>query len=85
MLSTSQVVWVDVAGTAEASYLTSAAIPADAQLIRLNIGDRSLYKMNATPTTIWLSPHGVVKQVWIGELREDQVKQIREALVSPNA
>ena len=85
LVPANQVVWVDVTNTADQAYLASVAIPSGASVIRLDTQDRSLYNVAATPTTIWLDPHGVVKHVWTGELQDDEIKQIRQTLGSPNA
>ncbi len=85
LVPASQVAWVDLTDTADARYLASVAIPADAHVIHLDPKDRSLYNLVATPTTIWLGPDGLVKHVWAGELSDDQISQIRETLRSPNS
>lgn len=85
LVPANQVVWVDVTGTANAAYLSSVAIPASAKVIRLDAQDRSRYNLFATPTTIWLGPHGVVKKEWAGELQTEDMTQLRNALQSQGA
>lgn len=80
-----EVVWVDLTGAADASYLASVAIPANANVIRLNPEERTLYSLNATPTTVLLGPHGVVRGVWPGLMGNEQVDQLRGLLRSPGA
>jgi hypothetical protein len=85
LIAAENVVLVDLTSTADAAYMAAIAMPADSQMIRIGTQERSLYNLSATPTTIWLDAHGVVKHVWAGELQDDQLKQLRQDLASPNA
>jgi len=85
LVPASQVVWVDVTGTVNAAYLASVAIPASANVIRVSAEDRARYNLFATPTTIWLQSHAVVKNEWAGELQDADIKQLRNTLTSPGA
>jgi hypothetical protein len=85
LVPASQVVWVDVTGTANASYLASVNLPASANVIRLSTEDRARYDLFATPTTIWLGSHAVVKSEWAGELQDGDIKQLQNTLKSPGA
>ncbi len=85
MVSPKNVFLIDVSDTADQIYLNSIAMPADTSLMRLNLPERSLYSVTLTPMTIWMGPHGVVKQVWTGELQDDQIKQIQSTLLGAQA
>ena len=85
LVPASQVVWVDVTDSADPAYLSSVNIPQGASVIRLDSDDRARYNLFATPTTIWLQPHAVVKNVWTGELQTEDLKQVRGTLQSPGA
>ncbi len=79
-VSSDQVVWVDLSGTADANYLASVAIPSEATVIRLNPEERTLYGLSVTPTTVLLGPHGVVRDAWPGLLGQEQLDQLRRLL-----
>ena len=81
-ISKQQVFWVDVAPGTDAKYLAELGVPSGPHLIRLDSHERDLYKFGVTPTTIWLNADGVVQHVWVGELSEDDIKEIREILKS---
>jgi len=83
LVPSDQVVYVDLTGTADSTYLASVTIPASANVIRLDPEERTLYSLGATPTTVLLGPHGVVRGVWAGLMRDDQVDQLRELLRLP--
>ena len=85
LVPANQVVWVDVTGTADAAYLASVNLPTSANVIRLSEEDRARYDLFATPTTIWLGSHAVVKNEWAGELQDGDIKQLQSTLKSPGA
>ena len=74
------VLLIDISGTADNDYKRVNGLPALAPVIRLNTADRRLYNVSATPTTIWLGSHGVVQQVWTGELQNDQTQEVQKAI-----
>ncbi|MDR3578189.1 MAG: hypothetical protein P4L50_30370 [Anaerolineaceae bacterium] len=77
LMKLDDVVWVDVTGTANADYLLSFGIPADACVIRLSQVDREADHLTSTPTTIWLDPHGVVRWAYVGELQSEEMEALR--------
>jgi len=84
LVSVDQVVYVDLTGTADSSYLASVAIPANAKVIRLDPEERTLYNLSVTPTTVLLGAHGVVRGVWPGLLNGEREEELRRLLKPPN-
>jgi len=85
LVSADQVVYVDLSGTADSTYLASRGIATTATVIRLDPEQRTLYSFSATPTTILLDAHATVKAVWPGLMRDEQVNEVRTLLSNPKA
>ena len=82
MVRPDSVFLVDVSETADERYLKSIAMPSEVGLMRLTLQERSLYSVTLTPMTIWIGPHGFVKQIWNGELQDEDVQQIKATLLA---
>jgi hypothetical protein len=78
-----QIIYVDLTDTADFDYLASVAVPSNANLIRLDPEERTLYSLSVTPTTVLLGPHGVVRFVWPGVMGQEQSDQLWRLLKSP--
>jgi hypothetical protein len=81
-VSPDRVVWVDLTSTADARYMTTVGIPAKANFILLNADDTNQNRLIATPTTVLLDPHGVVRWSSSGIMSGEQVAQLRGLLTS---
>jgi hypothetical protein len=77
-----QVVWADVTGTADADYLASVGIQADASVIRMDRETLTQYHLTSTPITVLLGPNGTVRWAWSGAMKEEQVNDLQALLES---
>ncbi len=82
LVSSDQVVWADITDTADSSYMVAAGIPANATMIRLDPDEAEQANLDATPTTVVLDPHGVVKWSWSGVMSKEKVSELRRLLSS---
>ena len=75
-----QVLWVDVTGTADTTYLASYGIPKDENIVLLDDRSSKSNLLAATPTTVLLDPHGAVRWSVSGVMNEEQVSQLQYLL-----
>jgi len=75
------VVWVDLSGTADDRYLASVGLAASATVISLDQDESIPSSLVATPTTVLLDSHGVVRWSWSGVMNNDQVDELRGLLL----
>jgi len=72
-----QTLWADVTGKINAAFMESSELPRDARVIKLDETDSDSNNFTATPITIFIAPHGVVRWTAAGVLSADQVGQLR--------
>lgn len=80
-----QVVWVDLTGTADARYIATVGIPANANFISLEQGGANSNCLASTPTTVLLDSYGVVRWSLSGIMNDEQVGELRNLLKSPRS
>jgi hypothetical protein len=79
-LSSDEVLWVDITGTADSRYLATAGISENANVILLDDDPINRNRFTATPTTVLLDPNGVVKWAWSGIMGDEQLDRVRTLL-----
>ncbi len=80
-VSNDQIVWLDTTGTVDALYLKSYGISSDSRVLASSDFSSQLgIDPLPTPTTILVSPRGVVLWIGSGVLSDEQVKSLGLAM-----
>jgi hypothetical protein len=78
-----RVICLDVTDTADVGYLKAFGIPATATVLRLTPGEAMARLFAGTPTTVLLSPHGVVRWAYSGVMKDEQLNELRGLVARP--